>query len=177
MKLKNKYSKQNIYIYSNQKFEDQIWYNQQIMTFLNFSQLLENVFRPNFLGKTLSWKPSQIFLWLESVFRWSTFLMANKHMKVWKVFSRKSLSGKQTQLKGKTFFWKPSQIFLWLKSVFRLPESVFLWPGSVFRWPPFLMANKHKKVWKVVSRKLLSRKQTWSKRELFVFDDVISYNI
>ena len=34
MKLKNKYSKQNIY--SNQKFEDQIWYNPQIMTFLNF---------------------------------------------------------------------------------------------------------------------------------------------
>jgi hypothetical protein len=29
MKLKNKYSKQNIYI--NQKFEDQIWYNQQII--------------------------------------------------------------------------------------------------------------------------------------------------
>jgi hypothetical protein len=27
--LKNKYSKQNIY--SNQKFEDQIWYNQQII--------------------------------------------------------------------------------------------------------------------------------------------------
>ena len=43
MKLKNKYSKQ--IIYSNQKFEDQIWYNQQIMTFLNFSQL------PNFPGK------------------------------------------------------------------------------------------------------------------------------
>jgi len=37
MKLKNKYSKQNIYThthtytYSNQKFEDQIWYNQQII--------------------------------------------------------------------------------------------------------------------------------------------------
>jgi hypothetical protein len=29
MKLKNKYSKQNIY--SNQNFEDQIWYNQQII--------------------------------------------------------------------------------------------------------------------------------------------------
>jgi hypothetical protein len=27
--LKKKYSKQNIY--SNQKFEDQIWYNQQIL--------------------------------------------------------------------------------------------------------------------------------------------------
>jgi hypothetical protein len=29
MKLKNKYLKQNIYI--NQKYEDQIWYNQQII--------------------------------------------------------------------------------------------------------------------------------------------------
>jgi hypothetical protein len=29
MKLKKKYSKQNIY--NNQKFEDQIWYNQQII--------------------------------------------------------------------------------------------------------------------------------------------------
>jgi hypothetical protein len=49
MKLKNKYSKQ--IIYSNQKFEDQIWYNQQIMTFLNFSQFSESVFRSNFIGK------------------------------------------------------------------------------------------------------------------------------
>jgi hypothetical protein len=44
MKLKNKYSKQ--IIYNNQKFENQIWYNQQIMTFLNFSQLPESVFCP-----------------------------------------------------------------------------------------------------------------------------------
>jgi hypothetical protein len=29
MKLKKQYSKQNIY--SNQKFEDQVWYNQQII--------------------------------------------------------------------------------------------------------------------------------------------------
>jgi len=49
MKLKNKYSKK--YIYSNQKFEDQIWYNQQIKTFLIFSQFPENVFHPNFSGK------------------------------------------------------------------------------------------------------------------------------
>ena len=49
MELKNKYSKQ--IIYNNQKFEDQIWYNQQIMTFLIFSQLPESVFlktKPNF---------------------------------------------------------------------------------------------------------------------------------
>jgi len=144
MKLKNKYSKQ--ILYSNQKFEDQIWYNQQIMTFLNFSQLPESVFRPNFPGKHLSENQAK-FSWLESVFRWPTFLMANKHRKVWKVISRKPLSGKQTQPKGKTFSWKPNQIFLW--------------PESVFRWPTFLMANKHRKVWKVVSRKRLSGKQTW----------------
>jgi len=46
--------------------------------------------------KTLSWKSSQIFLWLESVFRWPTFLITNKHRKVWKVVSRKPLFGKQT---------------------------------------------------------------------------------
>jgi len=49
MKLKNKYSKQNIY--SNQKFEDQIWYNKQIIIFLNFSQLSESVFHSNFSEK------------------------------------------------------------------------------------------------------------------------------
>ena len=46
MELKNKYSKQ--IIYNNQKFEEQVWYNQQIMTFLNFSQLPESVFHQNF---------------------------------------------------------------------------------------------------------------------------------
>jgi len=54
-------------------------------------------------GKTLSWKPNQIFLlresvfrWPESVFRWPTFLMKNKHRKVWKVVFLKMNSGKQT---------------------------------------------------------------------------------
>ena len=47
--------------------------------------------------KTLSWKPSQIFLWLESDFRWPTFLMANKYRKVWKVVSHKPVSRKETQ--------------------------------------------------------------------------------
>ena len=53
MKLKNKYSEQNIY--SNQKFKNQIWYNQQIMTFLNFSQLSEmfshQIFQENEIEK------------------------------------------------------------------------------------------------------------------------------
>jgi len=46
MKLKNKYSKQNIY--SNQKLRIKF---DIIMIFLNFSQLLESVFRSNFSGK------------------------------------------------------------------------------------------------------------------------------
>ena len=75
--------------------------------------------------------------------------MANKHRKVWKMVSRKPLSRKQTQPKGKTLSWKPNQIFLW-------PESVLRWPESVFRWPTFLMANKHRKVWKVISQKVNS---------------------
>jgi hypothetical protein len=112
-------------------------------------------------GKTLFWKPNQIFLWLESVFRWPTFLMANKYRTVWKVVTWKPLFGKQTQLKGKTLFWKLNQIFLWLKSVFR-------WPESVFRWLTFLMTNKYRKVWKVISRKVNSEKQTWAKKLLFL---------
>ena len=42
MKLKNKYSKQNIY--SNQKFEDQIWYNQQIIWHFYIVHNLRKVF-------------------------------------------------------------------------------------------------------------------------------------
>jgi len=67
MKLKNKYSKQKIY--SNQKFEDQIWYNQQIMTFLIFSQLLESVFRPNFPGKHFPKNQAKFF------FYWKVFFV------------------------------------------------------------------------------------------------------
>jgi hypothetical protein len=39
---------------------------------------------------------------------------------------------------------------------FSLTESVFRWLKNIFCWPPFLMTNKHRKVWK-----LLSEKQTW----------------
>jgi len=106
--IKIKYSKQ--IIYSNQKFEDQIWYNQQIMIFLNFSQLPESVFRPNFSRKTFSWKPSQIFLWLESVFRWPTFLMGFR----------------------KTNTAKRKNIFLKIKSNFFLTGKCFLLTGKCF---------------------------------------------
>jgi len=62
MKLKNKYSKQNIY--SNQKFEDQIWYNQQIII---FSQLPESVFHSNFPGKHFPGNQAKFF------FDWKVF--------------------------------------------------------------------------------------------------------
>jgi len=52
---------------------------------------------------------------------------------------------------------------------FPLTEKCFRWPESVFRWPTFLMANKHRKVWKVVSRKMNSGKQTWPKSIIFSF--------
>ena len=157
MELKNKYSKK--IIYNNQKFEDQIWYNQHILSFLNFSQLSGKCFPPKFFRKILSWKPSQIFLWLKSVFRWPTFLMVNKHRKVWKMIFRKPLSGKQTQPKGKTLSWKLNQIFLWLE--------------SIFRWPTFLMTNKHRKVWKVISWKVNSGKQRW----LYSYSIFFTYRI
>jgi hypothetical protein len=69
MKLKNKYSKQ--IIYRNQKFDDQIWYNQQIITFLNFSQLPKSVFRPNFPGKQLLENKPKFF------FNWKVFSLTN----------------------------------------------------------------------------------------------------
>jgi len=70
---------------------------------------------------------------------------------------------KTNTAKGKTLFWKLNQIFLWLESVLRWSESVLRWLESVFRWPTFLMANKHRKVWKVVYWKVNSGKQTWPK--------------
>jgi hypothetical protein len=41
-------------------------------------------------------------------------------------------------------------------------ESVLRWPESILRWPTFLMTNKHRKVWKMISRKVNSEKQTWA---------------
>jgi hypothetical protein len=60
------------------------------------------------------------------------------------------LTGKCFPLTGKCFCWL---------------ESVFRWPKSVFCWPTFLVVNKHRKVWKVVSRKVNSGKQTWPKKD------------
>jgi hypothetical protein len=51
--------------------------------------------------------------------------MTNKHRKVWKVISRKPLSGKQTQLKGKT-------LFLETKPNFSLTGKCFPLTGKCF---------------------------------------------
>jgi len=64
--------------------------------------------------------------------------MTNKHRKIWKVVSRKPLSGKQTQPKGKTLSWKPNQIFFdWKvffvdRKVFLLTEKCFPLTGKCF---------------------------------------------
>jgi hypothetical protein len=52
--------------------------------------------------------------------------MANKHRKIWKVVSRKPLSGKQTQPKRKTLFWKSNQILFFDWKVFSLTGKYFL---------------------------------------------------
>ena len=87
MELKNKYSKQ--IIYSNQKFEDQIWYNQQIMTFLNFFTTFGKCFPPKFSGKHFPENQAKFFF-------------------DWKVFSIDQLSGRQTNTRkfGK---WSPGK--------------------------------------------------------------------
>ena len=97
MELKNKYSKQ--IIYSNQKFEDQIWYNQQIMTFLNFSQFFttsRKCFLPKFSGKHFPENQAKFF------FDWKVFSVDQK------VFSVDQLSEKQTNT-GKFGKWFPGK--------------------------------------------------------------------
>ena len=136
MELKNKYSKQ--IIYSNQKFEDQIWYNQQIMTFLIFSQLPESVLENTFL-KT---KPN--FPLTGKCFPLTNFSNGKQ--------TQESLeSGFPETTFRKTNAAKRENTFLETKPNFSLTRKCFCWPA-------FLMANKHRKVWKVVSPKLLSRK-------------------
>jgi hypothetical protein len=49
MKLKKKYSKQNIY--SNQKFDGQNWYNQQIIWYSKFLTTSEKYFPSKIKGK------------------------------------------------------------------------------------------------------------------------------
>jgi len=73
-----------------------------------------------------------------------------------------------TFLETKPNFSLIGKCFSLTEKCFRWLESVFRWPESVFCWPAFLMANKHRKVWKVVSRKVNSGKQTWPKACLYL---------
>jgi hypothetical protein len=57
--------------------------------------------------------------------------MANKHRKVWKVISRKPLSGKQTQLKKKHFPGNQTKFFFDRK-VFSVDWKVFPLTGKCF---------------------------------------------
>jgi hypothetical protein len=53
------------------------------MTFLNFSQLLESVFRPNFSGKHFPENQAKFFFdWKVFSVDQLNFLMANKHRKI-----------------------------------------------------------------------------------------------
>ena len=125
MKLKNKYSKQNIF--SNQKFEDQIWYNQQVMTFLNFSQLSKSVFLPNFSGKHFSENQAKFsFYW--KVFPSTNFPNGKQTQESLESDFPETILHKTNTAKGKTLSWKLSQIFLWLKltgKYFPLTEKCF----------------------------------------------------
>ena len=53
-------------------------------------------------------------------------------MKVWKMISRKPLSGKQTQSKGKTLSWKQNQVD---RKVFPLTGKCFPFPLTVKCFP------------------------------------------
>jgi hypothetical protein len=65
MKLKKKYSKQNIY--NNQKFKDQIWYNQPIIWYSKFFTISGKCFPPQIRGKHFSENQAKFF------FNWKVF--------------------------------------------------------------------------------------------------------
>ena len=60
----------------------------------------------------------------------------------------------------KTNTVKRENTFLETKLNFSLIRKCFPLTRKCFRWPTFLMTNKHRKIWKVVSRKLFFGKQT-----------------
>jgi hypothetical protein len=85
---------------------------------------------------------------LESGFPETTFWITNTAKKENTFLETQpnfSLTGKCFSLTGKCFLLT-GKYFYWLESVFR-------WPESVFPWPTFSMANKHRKVWKMISGK------------------------
>ena len=124
------------------------------MTFLNFSQLPESVFRPNFLGKHFPEKTKANFPLTGKCFPLTNFF-----------------NGKQTQESLESDF--PETTFQKTntakrKNIFLETKSNFYLTGKCFLLTTFLMVNKHMKVWKVISRKVNFGKQTWP-RLLFLF--------
>ena len=125
MKLKNKYSKQNIY--SNQKFEDQIWYNQQIMRFLNFSP---QIFQKNTFLKT---KPN--FSLTGKCFPLTSFPEGKQTQESLESAFPEITFRKTNTTKKKTLSWKPSHFFFWLKltgKCFPLTRKCFPLTGNYF---------------------------------------------
>ena len=112
MKLKNKYSKQNIY--SNQKFEDQIWYNQQIMTFQIFYNF-RKVFSSQIFQENTFLKTKLNFPFTGKCFPLTNFSNGKQTQESLESDFPETTFRKTNTVKGKTFSWKPSQIFLWLK--------------------------------------------------------------
>jgi hypothetical protein len=70
---------------------------------------------------------------------------------------------KTNTTKRKNTFLETKPNFSLTGKCFPLTRKCFRWLESVFRWPTFLMVNKHRKVWKVVFRKVNFGKQTWPK--------------
>jgi len=66
-----------------------------------------------------------------------------------------------TFLETKPNFSLTEKCFLLTGKYFPLTRKCFRWLENVFRWPTFLMANKYRKVRKIISRKVNSEKQTW----------------
>ena len=123
------------------------------MTFLNFSQLPESVFRPNFLGKYFP-ETKPIFSLTGKCFPLTNFSNGKQ--------IQESLENDfpETTFR-KTNTTKRENTFLETKPNFSLT-------GKCFRWPTFLMTNKHRKVWKVVFQKLLFSNKTWPWKEKIV---------
>jgi len=123
MKLKKKYSKQ--IIYSNQKFEDQIWYNQQIITFLNFSQFPESVFRSNFLGKHFP-EDQVIFFLTEKCFPLINFFNGKQTHESLESGFPKTTFPKTNTTKGENTFLETKLIFFNWKVFFVDRKIIFV---------------------------------------------------
>jgi len=122
------------------------------MTFLNFSQLPESVFRPNFSGKHFPENQAKFPL------TGKCFLLTN--FSNGKQIQESLESGFSETTFRKTNTAKRKNIFLETKPKFSLTRKCFPLTGKYFRWPTFL-ANKYRKVWKVIFQKVNFGKQTW----------------